>query len=103
VSFLVNKTLSDFNFCNTVKHEKAVNNYTIHSKSQGKESREMGSDMAEEGRELDRETGERSKIEKGMRGVRRRKEGRGGIEREVGEPSHFPNHSGRRLCFDLWF
>jgi hypothetical protein len=45
----------------------------------------MGSDMEEEGRELDRGTGERSKIGKGRRGVRGREEGREGIEREVGE------------------
>jgi hypothetical protein len=31
VSVLINKTLSGFNFSNTVKHEQAVSNYKIHS------------------------------------------------------------------------
>jgi hypothetical protein len=52
--------------------------------------------------------GERSNIEKRRRGVRGRKEGRKleGRDRKKygkGEPSHFPNHSGRCLCFDSWF
>jgi hypothetical protein len=48
VSVLINKALSGFNFCNTVKHEQAqaVNNYKIHSKRlRGR--REGGSDMEE--------------------------------------------------------
>jgi hypothetical protein len=44
----------------------------------------MGSDREEEWRK-DRGTGVRSKIGKGRRGVRGRKEGRNGIGREVGE------------------
>jgi hypothetical protein len=49
VSVLINKTLSGFNFSNTVKHEQAVNNYKIHSRRlRGR--REGGSDMEGEGR-----------------------------------------------------
>jgi hypothetical protein len=32
VSVLTHKTLSGFNFNNTVKHEQSVNNYKIYSK-----------------------------------------------------------------------
>jgi hypothetical protein len=80
VSVLINKTLSDFNFCNTVKHEQAVNSYKIHStrlrrrREGGKKER---SDMEGEGRG-DRGTGERrSKIGKEIREVGGREEVRG--------------------------
>jgi hypothetical protein len=56
-----------------------------------------------------REKGER--IEGQMRGVRlgrkerdKRAGGRQGRDtsEKIGKLSHFPNHSGRRLCFDSW-
>jgi hypothetical protein len=67
VSVLINKTLSDFSFCNTVKHEQAVNNYTIHSKRLREEGRERGSDIEGEG----------ERIEGRVRGVRLGREGEG--------------------------
>jgi hypothetical protein len=51
VSVLINKALSGFNFCNTVKHEQAqaVSNYKINSKRlRGR--REGGNDMEGGGR-----------------------------------------------------
>jgi hypothetical protein len=51
VSVLINKTLLDFNFCNTIKHEKlSTITQFIAKVKEKKGSREMGSDM-EDGRE----------------------------------------------------
>jgi hypothetical protein len=71
------------------------------------EGREIGCDVDEERRE-DREMGERSNIGMGRRRVRGREEGSEleGRDRKKygkGEPSHFPNHSGRCLCFNSRF
>jgi hypothetical protein len=73
VSVLINKTLSDFNFCNTVKHEHAVNNHKIHSqrlrgRKEGRREEEIWRENGE-GAE-DRAAGKRSKIGKGRREVR---------------------------------
>jgi hypothetical protein len=80
VSVRINKTLSEFNFCNTVKHEKLSTITHFIAKVEGNEGRKMGSNMKVEGRE-DRGTGERSKIGKGKRWVSGREEG---IGRKVG-------------------